>query len=140
MAFWSLEGAPKWWFDKRAWIVFAIVAAVLLGARWYWGPGRVPAGKILFYGATWCPYSQALRAHLTASGVPYEERNVEGSFGNLMGYIWASGKGGRLPLVQVGPAVVSKGFYREPIDAALRRAGFRPAEKSAGPEGGSERR
>src|SRR5260221_95338 len=138
--FWSLRNAPKWWFDKRAWVGIAIIVVILLGSRWYYGPGRVPPRQVVFYGATWCPYSQALRDHLTASGIPYQERNVEDSFSNLMGYMWAAGRGGRLPLVQVGPRVVSKGFYRQQIDDALRIAGYKPAGGPAGPEGASERR
>ena len=85
-------------------------------------------------------YSQALRDYLTASNIPFQERNVDDSFGNLMGYMCAAGRGGRLPLVQVGPRVVSKGFYRREIDDALRIAGYKPAAGAAGPEGASERR
>ena len=124
---------------KRAW-VFAVSLAVLLAAHWAYGPGRVPEGKVLFYGASWCPYSDALRKHLAASRIPYEEKNVDDSFGNLVGYMLASGRNGRLPLVQVGPRVISKGFYQRDIDAALVRAGFHPDATSSGPEGASERR
>jgi glutaredoxin len=124
---------------KRAW-VFAIALAALLAAHWAYGPGRVPEGKVVFYGAAWCPYSGALRKHLAASKIPYEERNVDDSFANLVGYMLAAGKKGALPVVQVGPRVVSKGFYQRDIDAALVRAGFNPDPASAGPEGGSERR
>jgi len=81
-----------------------------------------------------------MRDHLTASGIPFQERNVEDSFSNLMGYMWAAGRGGRLPLVQVGPRVVSKGFYRQPIDDALRVAGYKPTGGASAPEGASERR
>ena len=138
--FWSLRNAPAWWFDKRAWFVLAIVAVVLLGSRWYHGPGRVPPRQVVFYGAAWCPYSQALREHLAASNIPYEERSVDESFGDLVRYMWAAGKGGRLPVVQVGPAVVSRGYYRNNIDLALKAAGYKPAEGPSEPEGGSERR
>ena len=41
--FWSLRNAPAWWFDKRAWAGIAVMAAILLGSRWYHGPGRGPA-------------------------------------------------------------------------------------------------
>jgi len=54
--------------------------------------------------------------------------------------MWAAGRGGRLPVMQVGPRVVSKGFYRRDVDVALRAAGFTPADGPSGPEGASERR
>lgn len=139
-AFWSLRNAPKWWFDKRSLAVFAIVLVLMEIGRWAYGPGRVPEGRVVFYGAAWCPYSESLRKHLNASNIPFEERNVEDSFGNLARYLFASGRGGRLPLVQVGPRVVSKGFQRAEIDLALKSAGFTPAAGAAGPEGGSQRR
>ena len=120
--------------------MLAVALALLVSARWAYGPGRVPEGKVVFYGAAWCPYSDALRKHLAASHVPYEEKNVDESFENLVGYMLASGRNGRLPLVQVGPHVVSKGFYQRDIDAALVRAGFHPDPASSGPEGASERR
>jgi glutaredoxin len=138
--FWSLRNAPKWWFDKRALAVFAITLVVLGAGRWAYGPGQVSQGKVVFYSATWCPYSESLRNYLTQSNIPFEERNVEDSFANVARYMFASGKGGRLPLVQVGPKVVAKGFYRGDIDVALKSAGFKPLERDAGPEGGSERR
>jgi hypothetical protein len=81
--FWSLRNAPAWWFDKRAWAGIAVMAVILLGSRWYHGPQRVPAGQVVFYSTAGCPYSQALREHLVASKIPYVERNVEDSFGNL---------------------------------------------------------
>lgn len=138
--FWSLRNAPKWWFDKRAWVGIAVMVVILLGSRWYHGPQRVPAGQVVFYGAAWCPYSQALRDHLAASGIPYVERNVEDSFGNFLRYMWAAGRGSSLPVVQVGPKVVAKGFYRGDIDFALRAAGYKPAEGASGPDGASPRR
>jgi glutaredoxin len=138
--FWSLRNAPKWWFDKRALAVFAVAIVVMGTARYAYGPGQVPQGKVVFYGAAWCPYSESLRGYLTQSNIPFEERNVEDSFANLVRYMFASGRGGRLPLVQVGPKVVSKGFYRGDIDAALKSAGFKPLERATGPEGASERR
>lgn len=138
--FWSLRNAPKWWFDKRAIAVLVIVLVLLGGARLAYGPGRVPAGKVVFYGAAWCPYSATLRDYLRQSNIPFEERNVEESFPNLVRYMFAAGRGGRLPLVQVGPKVVAKGFYRGDIDLALKSAGFKPLEGASGPEGGSERR
>src|SRR4051812_3838505 len=110
--FWSLRNAPKWWFDKRAWIGIAVLAALLLGSRWYYGPQRVAPREVVFYGTAWCPYSAALREHLVASGIPFQERNVEDSFGNFMRYVWAAGRNSSLPVVQVGPRVVAKGFYR----------------------------
>ena len=138
--FWSLRNAPKWWFDKRAWAVLAVTIVVLLGSRIAYGPGRVPEGKVVFYGAAYCGYSTALRDYLRVSNIPFEERMVDESFGNLVRYMWASGRGGRLPLVQVGPKVVSKGFHRREIDNALIAAGFRPATNvTTSPEGGSER-
>ena len=138
--FWSLRNAPKWWFDRRAWAMGAVMVVVLLGSRWYYGPGRVPEGQVVFYGAQWCQYCAALRGHLDASKIPYTERDVEDSFGNKIRFMWAAGKGGVLPIVQVGPRVVSKGFRRAQIDAALRAAGFKPADDPAGPDGGSPRR
>jgi glutaredoxin len=135
--FWSLRNAPKWWFDKRAWIAFAIMGMVLLGWRWAHGPARVPQGQVVFYGASWCPYSNALREYLQASGIPFQERSVEDSFGNFSRYMWAAGRKSMLPVVQVGPRVVSKGFYREQIDPALRAAGYRPAEVQVAAQGGS---
>jgi glutaredoxin len=138
--FWSLRNAPKWWFDKRAWAAGAVLVAFLLGSRWHFGPGRVPEGQVLFYGASWCQYCAALRSHLDASRIPYVERDVEESWGNFQRYMWAAGKGGVLPVVQVGPRVVAKGFRRAEIDAALRSAGYLPADDQAGPDGGSPRR
>lgn len=125
---------------KRSWATLAVVALALLCARAAYGPGRVPEGQVVFYGAEWCPYSQALRVHLDASHIPYEERFVDGSFENLVRYSFAAGRKGRLPLVQIGPHVVSKGFYREAIDNALLRAGYKPDPGPAGPDGASERR
>ena len=138
--FWSLRNAPAWWFDKRAWAGIAVMAVILLGSRWYYGPQRVPAGQVVFYGTAWCPYSQALREHLAASKIPYVERNIEGSFGNFVRFMWAAGKGAGLPVVQVGPRVVSKGFYLKQIDDALRSAGYRPVPGDARAEGASQRR
>jgi glutaredoxin len=136
----TLGNAPSWWFDKRAWVGIAIMLVVLLGSRWYHGPGRVPAGQVVFYGTTWCPYSQALREHLVASKIPFVERDVEASFGNFVRFMWAAGKGAAMPVVQVGPKVVAKGYYVQPIDAALKAAGYNPDARSNGPEGGSQRR
>ncbi len=138
--FWSLRNAPKWWFDKRSLWVLAAVVVVTIAWKVAYGPSRVPAGKVVFYSASYCPYSDALREHLRASNIPYEERGVDESFGNVLRFMAASGRGGRLPLVQVGPKVVSKGFHRAEIDAALMDAGFRPVRGPAGAEGGSERR
>lgn len=138
--FWSLRNAPKWWFDKRSIAVFAIVVPLLLGSRWYYGPGRVPHGQVVFYSATYCGYSTALREYLQGANIPFEERNVEDSWGNAMRYMWSSGKGGRLPLVQIGPKVVSKGLNRGDINRALMEAGFKPPSWPSGPEGGTERR
>ena len=138
--FWSLRNAPKWWFDKRAWVGIAIMVVIGLVARSYYGPQRVPANQVVFYGAAWCPYSQALRDHLDASGIPYIERNVEDSFDNFMRFSWAAGRGASLPVVQVGPKVVAKGYFRQEIDAALKDAGYKPAEGASGPEGASPRR
>jgi len=137
--FWSLRNAPSWWFDKRTLIVFAIVVPLLLGSRWYYGPGRVPAGQVVFYSTAWCPYCKALREHLVESHIPYVERDIEGSFGNFVRFMWAAGKGAGVPVVQVGPKVVAKGYYRRRIDAALKEAGYNPAESDAGPEGASQR-
>lgn len=138
--FWSLRNAPSWWFDRRAWYGIAIMAVVLFGSRWYYGPQRVPAGQVVFYGTTWCPYTQALREHLIASKIPFVERNVEESFGNLQRFMWAAGKRAGMPVVQVGPKVVAKGYYRRQIDDALKAAGYRPVESASGPEGASQRR
>ena len=138
--FWSLRNAPSWWFDKRAWVGIAIMLVVLLGSRWYHGPGRVPAGQVVFYGTNWCPYSQALREHLMASKIPFVERDVEASFDNFVRYMWAAGKGAAMPVVQVGPKVVAKGYYRQPIDNALKAAGYQPDARGSGAEGGSQRR
>ena len=135
--FWSLEGAPKWWFDKRAWLGLSIVAALLLGSRWYYGPQRVAAGQVVFYSTAWCPYSRALRQHLDASRIPYVERDIESSWSNFMRYLWAAGRGSSLPVVQIGPHVVSKGYYQTTIDEQLRAAGFGPVRDAAGPEGES---
>lgn len=138
--FWSLRDAPKWWFDKRAWAVGAVVIVVLLGLRFAYGPGRVPEGKIVFYSTPTCPFSASPRTYLQVSNIPFEERSVDASFGNFMRFTWAAGKGGRLPIVQVGPRVVSKGFHRAEIDAALIAAGYKPARNVAtGPDGGTAR-
>jgi len=138
--FWSLDGAPKWWFDKRAWVGFAVGTVLLLGARWYYGPQRVPQGQVVFYSTAWCPYSTALREHLNASRIPYVERDIEGSWGNFMRYMWAAGRNGSLPVVQVGPKVVAKGFYQAAIDQELKAAGYHPLIAAAGPDGASQRR
>ena len=138
--FWSLRNAPAWWFDKRSWAVLAVVAVVLLGSRWIYGPGRVPAGQVVFYGTAWCPYSQALREHLVASKIPFVERNVEESFSNLQRFMWAAGKGAGMPVVQVGPKVVAKSYCRRQIDDALKAAGFQPVPGTSGMEGASQRR
>jgi len=45
-----------------------------------------------------------------------------------------------MPVVQIGPTVVAKGFYRRQIDDALLAAGYRPITGEGGPEGGSQRR
>lgn len=138
--FWSLRNAPSWWrHASTRWLILGLMA-VLLGSRWYHGPGRVPAGRVVVYGADWCPYTRALRAHLAASGIPFEERDVDASFEDAVRFSWAAGRGGMLPLVQVGPRVVSKGYVRQPIDHALRAAGFNPSDDPGGPEGASERR
>jgi hypothetical protein len=138
--FWSLRNAPKWWFDKRAWAVFAIVVVVMTGLRIAYGPGRVPEGQVVFYSATYCGYSTALREYLQYANIPFVERNIDDSFANGLRYSFAAGKGGRLPLVQIGPKVVSKGLYRGDINNALSAAGFKPPPWPSGPEGGTERR
>ncbi len=138
--FWSLRNAPEWWFSKRAWAGIAVFVVLLLGSRFAYGPQRIPAGQVVFYGTAWCPYTKALREHLAASGVPFVERNVEDSLTNLQRFMWAAGRGASMPVVQVGPKVVAKGFYRAEIDAALKVAGYQPATGPAGPEGGSQRR
>lgn len=138
--FWSLRNAPSWWFDKRAWAGIAVMLVLLLGSRSYYGPQRVPAGEVVFYGTTWCTYTQALREHLIASKIPFVERDVEASFANLQRFMWAAGKGASMPVVQVGPKVVAKGYYRRPIDDALRAAGYQPATDAGRAEGGSPRR
>ena len=138
--FWSLRSAPAWWFSKRAWAGIAVMAILIFSSRWYYGPQRVPNGQVVFYGTEWCAYSQALREHLVASGIPFVERNVEESFANFQRYMWAAGRKASMPVVQVGPAVVAKGFYRSQIDDALLAAGYRPIAGVGGPEGGSQRR
>ena len=140
--FWSLRNAPAWWFDKRAWRTLAVIAVVLVAARWAYGPGQVPQGKVVFYGAEWCGYTQALTRYLAEANIPFERRDIDASTGNFVRYLFASGsrRGGGLPVVQVGPRVVAKGLYREDIDRALIAAGYRPAEHSPGPDGFSERR
>jgi len=138
--FWSLGNAPKWWFDKRAWAAVAISAVLMLAAYWHFGPQRVLPGQVVFYGTAWCPYTQALREHLVTSGIPFQERNVEDSFTNLVRFSFAAGRGAGMPVVQVGPRIVAKGFYRDEIDAALIAAGYRPANDSSGPDGASQRR
>jgi hypothetical protein len=55
-------------------------------------------------------------------------------------YVWATGKGAALPVVQVGPRVVAKGYYRSDIDHALKLAGHIPAAGDSGREGASQRR
>lgn len=120
--------------------MFALFGALLLGSRWYYGPQRVPEGAVVIYGAAWCPYTKALGEHLAASGVAFEERDIDGSFANFQRYLWAAGRKSSIPVVQVGPHVVAKGYYRRPIDEALRRAGYRPADDASGPEGSSARR
>ena len=137
--FWSLRNAPRWWFDKRSWAVAGLALLVLIGARIAYGPSRVPAGQVVFYSASYCGYSTALREYLQASNIPFQERSVEDSFANVVRYMFASGRGGSLPLVQVGPVVVSKGFHRAEIDLALRGAGFKPKEGPVGPQGGTVR-
>ncbi len=137
--FWSLRNAPAWWFDKRAWAVGAVVCVLLLGSRWYYGPQRVPAGQVV-YGTEWCPYCKAVREHLTLSKIPFVDRNIEASFENSMRFMWAAGKGAGVPVVQVGPKVVAKGYYRAQIDAALKSAGYQPADGGADAEGASPRR
>jgi glutaredoxin len=138
--FWSLRNAPTWWFDRRAWAVLAAFAILLLASRWYYGPSRVPEGQIVVYGASWCEYCAALRRHLDDSRIPYVERDVDASTENFLRYMWAAGKSSVLPVVQVGPRVVSKGYRRAEIDAALGAAGYRPDARPTGPEGGSPRR
>jgi glutaredoxin len=138
--FFSLRNAPAWWFSRRAWAGLAVCAVLMLGSRFVYGPQRVPAGQVVFYGTAWCPYSQALREHLVASKIPFVERDIEASFANFQRYLWAAGRGGSIPVVQVGSKVVSKGFYRAQIDDALKAAGLQPATGASGPEGASERR
>lgn len=138
--FWSLRNAPAWWFDKRTLSLLAVGVALMLGLRWAYGPGRVPEGTVVVYGASWCPYTASLVKHLDASRIPYEERDVEASFTNLLGYMFASGRRGVLPVVLVGPRVVSKGFHRGEIDLALAQAGFHPDPGATGADGASERR
>jgi glutaredoxin len=135
--FWSLEGAPKWWFDRRVWALFAAGLVAMSIARWHYGPGRVAAGEVVVYGAAWCPYSQALIAHLDASGIPYKDRDIEGSMENFLRYVFAAGRRSSLPVVQVGPRVVAKGFYRAEIDQALVAAGYKPSANAAGVDGAS---
>lgn len=115
------------------------MAVLLFSSRWYYGPGRVPAGQLVFYGTAWCPYSQALKEHLVASKIPFVERDVEASFGNFQRFMWAAGKGAGMPVVQVGPKVVAKGYYPRQIDDALKAAGYQPVA-AAGAEGASQRR
>jgi hypothetical protein len=138
--FWSLRNAPKWWFNKNSLWVLAAVIVVTVAWKVAYGPGRVPAGQVVFYSASYCGYSTALREYLQAANIPFQERSIEDSFGNVLRYMAAAGRGGRLPLVQVGPTVVSKGLNRGDINRALIDAGFKPPPWPQGPEGGTERR
>ena len=62
-----------------------------MGSRRYYGPGRVPEGQVVFYGASWCEYCAALRRHLGDSRIPYVERDLDASKENLWRYMWAAG-------------------------------------------------
>jgi hypothetical protein len=140
--FWSLRNAPAWWFSKRAWKIFAVAVVAMLVARWEFGPGRVPDGKVVFYGAPWCAYSQALSQYLADSNIPYERRDIDASALDFVRFWFASGsrRGGGLPVVQVGPKVVAKGFYRADIARALEAAGYHPVDRAPGPDGYTEPR
>lgn len=86
-------------------------------ARQKHATGALPASMpyIVMYATATCPYCAKARAYMAARGIPYEERDADGS-NEFRQY------GGRgVPLFVIGTEVV-QGFSPAALDAAIWRA------------------
>lgn len=79
--------------------------------------GTLPASMpyIVMYATATCPYCAKARTYMAARGIPYEERNADGS----REFRQYGGRG--VPLFVVGSEVVH-GFSPAALDAAIWRA------------------
>ena len=82
--------------------------------------------RVAIYTTARCPYCERLRRDLKASGVPYQEYDVEKTLQGQMGF-WALHARG-VPVSVIGPAIIY-GYRVEEIQEAVRNLGYqyRPA-------------
>jgi glutaredoxin len=79
-----------------------------------------PGGHVVLYGTAWCPACARLRACLSASGVPFDDRDVERSAEAASE--WSALGGGGVPVTLVGSDAVF-GFDRPALADRLETAG-----------------
>lgn len=86
-------------------------------ARQKHAAGALPASMpyIVMYATATCPYCAKARAYMASRGIPYEERDADGS----REFSQYGGRG--VPLFVIGSEVV-QGFSPASLDAAIWRA------------------
>ena len=78
-----------------------------------------PAGPVVMYATSWCPYCSKARAYFERKGIAYTEHDVEKSPSANAEFKRLGGRG--VPLILVGREKMS-GFSEEGFDALLARA------------------
>lgn len=82
-------------------------------------PQAAPAGPVVMYATSWCPYCAKARAYFSRKGIAFTEYDVEKSPTANAEFKRLGGRG--VPLIHVGREKMS-GFSEEGFDALLARA------------------
>jgi glutaredoxin len=78
-----------------------------------------PAGPVVMYATSWCPYCAQARAYFGRKGITYTEYDIEKSATAKAEFRRLGGRG--VPLILVGREKMS-GFSEQGMDALLARA------------------
>lgn len=132
---------PLWLARSRRWALFtaAALALLLFSLDRYAALTHRPAPdstRVSIYTTAWCPYCARLRAGLAASGIPYQDYDVERSLQGQLGFWTLRGRG--VPVSVIGPEIVY-GYDAPRLAAALDRLGYRfvPAQTGPAPADGA---
>jgi glutaredoxin len=106
-------------------IIFGLFVVTDQTLAYVYNPTRKnPADNVIVLSASWCPYCAKLRRHLIASDIPYTELDVDHTTEGNWGFYAVRGTG--IPITIIGSEVI-RGTKWEKIDAALKKAGYKPA-------------